>query len=105
MIKLNKVIVGVALIGTIVASTGCFSAKMRMDSNEPMLFYGLQYQSPTDATVAERVVRPFDIPLSLAIDTALLPFDVIDVVATNSSNKKAERKAKQAALDALDMGA
>ena len=79
MKKLNKLAVVVALIGVTSISTGCYSAKMRMrPTTEPMLYPGLSYSADPVSGPAwgDTYLRVVDFPLSFALDTALLPFDI-----------------------------
>ena len=77
MYKLNKLLVMVVLVGVTTISVGCYSSKMRMrPSTPPMLYPSLQYKPLNDPTWQDTYLRTADLPLSFALDTALLPLDV-----------------------------
>ena len=92
MIKLTNKVIIVALTGIICVSVGCFSAKVRMDpdfhivNGKATLYPGLAYKGAADDTL-EKVWRVGDFPLSFAVDTAMLPFDAIYILATRDGGK------------------
>jgi|TARA_B100000959_G_C14899857_1_gene590431 uncharacterized protein YceK len=74
MKKLNKVLFVVVMVGVITISIGCYSTKTRLSDIQPTVYPSLKYES--SGTWQDTYLRTADLPLSFALDTALLPLDI-----------------------------
>ena len=86
---LNKVLLVIIMIGVLVSSSGCASLEARSKEKEPSVYpfrkVGFNLLDPFGASV--------DVILSPALDTVLLPIDIIRVIAKGSG--KGDKKPKE----------